>query len=187
MDSSPAQQVLTRPADGALAEAFAWELERALGQGGLSPAESAFVAQMREDCSDDEGADLTAVDLTALALDFWDFAGQRGGSAPQVRLVPAKGEAGRDLNLSALQIVQTDAPFLVDSVMGEVTEGGYVVLAMFHPVIEVGRDADGLRREDLPAQRESMIMVLIEPVGVERGDALVQGVLTCLSDVRGYS
>ena len=184
MDSSPAQQALTRPADSDLAEAFALQLERELGQDGLTSAEAAFIAQMREDCSDDEAANLTAGDLTALALDFWAFAGRRDGQGPQVRLVAAMGERGRDLNLNALQIVQSDAPFLVDSVMGEVTEGGYGVLAMFHPVVEVGRDADGSRLPDLPPHRESMIMVLIEPVGVERGDALVQGVLACLADVR---
>ncbi len=182
MDSASA--VLNRPADGDLAEAFARELEQELGRGGLSPAEAAFVAQMREDCSDDEAVSLTAADLTGLALDFWAFAEQRTGPDPQVRLVPAVGADGRDLNLMALQIVQDDAPFLVDSTMGEVTEGGFGVLAMFHPVVDVGRDADGRRRESASLRRESMIMVLIEPIGTDRAEALVQGVRSCLADVR---
>ena len=163
MDSSPAPQVTDRPPDGALAAAFARELEHALGAGGLSPAEAAFTSHMVEDCSDDEAAQLSAADLTTLALDFWTFAGTRAGSGPQVRIAPADGAGGRSLDLMALQIVQDDAPFLVDSVMGEVTEGGYVVKAMFHPVVEVSRDASGARRNDRPLHRESMILVLFEP------------------------
>ncbi len=184
MDSSPAPQVTDRPAEGALAAAFALELAQALNAGGLSPAEAAFTAHMVEDCSDDEAANLSAADLTALALDFWAFAATRSGPDPEIRVAQAEGAQGRTLDLMALQIVQDDAPFLVDSVMGEVTEGGYVVKAMFHPVVEVSRDASGARRNDRPLHRESMILVLFEPVGPERAEALVQGVQACLADVR---
>ena len=169
-------------ADTAL-EAFVRELETELGRDGLSPAETAFIAQLEEDLSSDDIAGLTPADMAALALDFWSFADQRSSAGPEVRLTPAKGADGRDLELQALQIVQHDAPFLVDSVMGEVTEGGFVVKAMFHPVVEVGRDAAGRRLEDGALRRESMIMVLIEPVGEARGEALVQGVRAVLADV----
>ncbi len=173
-----------RPSPDSLAAAFARELARELGRDGLSAAEDAFVAQMHEDCVGDEIAGVDPADLTAIALDFWSFGGRRTGVDPDVRLVDATGADGRELNLQALQIVQADAPFLVDSVMGEVTEGGYAVQAMFHPVVEVGRDADGQRHKGEPRRRESMIMVLIEPVGPERGEALVQGVMAALADVR---
>jgi glutamate dehydrogenase len=169
---------------GAPTDAFVRELEAELGQDGLSPCEAAFIAQLDEDLSSEDVEGLTPEDLAALALDFWRFADQRGGSGPDVRLTDARGAEGRDLELQALQILQDDAPFLVDSVMAEVTEGGFVVKAMFHPVVEVGRDASGQRRDGSPPRRESMIMVLIEPVGPGRGEALVQGVLTVLADVR---
>ena len=174
-----------RPAADAALEAFVRELETELGHDGLSAAETAFIDQLEEDLSSDDIAGLTPEDLAALALDFWRFAGQRAGAGPDVRLTAALGAGGRDLELLALQIVQDDAPFLVDSVMGEITEGGYVVKAMFHPVVDVGRDPDGrrLESEDGPLRRESMIMVLVEPVGADRAAALVQGVLAVLADV----
>jgi glutamate dehydrogenase len=171
------------PRDATL-EAFVRELRVELGRDGLSPAEAAFIAQLEEDLSSDDVAGLTAEDLAALALEFWRFAEQRSGDGPDVGLEAARGAGGRELGLQALQIVQTDAPFLVDSVMGEVTEGGFVVKAMFHPVVEVDRGPDGRRRDDgEDATRESMIMVLIEPVSPGRGEALVQSILGVLADV----
>jgi glutamate dehydrogenase len=166
-------------------EAFVRKLESELGRDGLSPAEASFIEQLEQDLSSDDIAGLTPEDVAALALEFWRFGEQRSGSGPDVRLTAARGAGGRELGLMALQIVQDDAPFLVDSVMGEVTEGGFVVKAMFHPLVDLGRDGDGRRIEDgqAPLRRESMIMVLIEPVGPGRGDALVQGVLAVLADV----
>src|SRR5262252_10024082 len=117
----------------ACAGAFARELEKVLGRDGLSPAEIAFIDQLKQDLASDDIAGLTPEDLAALALDFWSFAERREGDDPQVRLTAAIGAGGRDLDLCSMQIVQEDQPFLVDSVMGEATEGGYVVKAMFHP------------------------------------------------------
>ena len=40
---------------------------------------------------------------------------------------------------------------------------------MFHPVVEVGRDAKGKRIEDGgDPRRESMIQVLLDPIGEQR-------------------
>ena len=157
-------------------------LRRVLGHA-LTAGEAAFAAQMQEDWAADELDGLTSKDLAALAADFWAFAERRKGDAPQVRLAAAKGEGGRDLDLMALQIVQDDRPFLVDSVMGEITEAAYVVRAMFHPVVEVARTRAGLRTDRGRLQRESMILVLVEPVGRQRAQALVQGVQSVLADV----
>ena len=190
MDSAPGQERTSGsaeaapPSDAALAEAFARQLEHDLGGPGLGSAEAAFVLQMQEDCAGEDVEGLAAPDLARLAVDFWSFAERRHDDGPRVRVAPALGAEGRDLGLQVLQIVQDDAPFLVDSVMGEVNEGGYGVRAMFHPVVEVGRDAEGLRREGPPPRRESMIMVLIEPVGRDRTETLIQGVLAALADVR---
>ena len=70
-----------------------------------------------------------------------------------------------------LEIVQPDAPFLVDSVMGALSAGGYDVRAMFHPVAE-----DGLHRR-------SMILVLLGPVGEDRREALLGELERTLADV----
>jgi glutamate dehydrogenase len=164
-----------------LADAFAARLKAELGDGA---AETAFVRQMCEEFVEDEVAGLELSELTEIAHSFWSFAQHRTDSLPKIGLAPAMGGGGRTMSLQALSIVQDDSPFLVDSVMGEVTAGGHVVKAMFHPVVEVGRDAKGTRRAAAPLRRESMILVLIEPVAEERAQALLSGTRECLADVR---
>ena len=134
-------------------------LRAALGGDAETPAGKSFVAQIAADVGDDERALLSASDLAKAAADFWAFAARRTGDGPQVRLVDLKG-AGTDLQ--ALEVVQDDKPFLVDSVMGEVTEAGYGVRAMFHPVLQVPRDSSGRRKPDAPGRLESLILVLIQ-------------------------
>ena len=45
---------------------------------------------------------------------------------------------------TVLEIVSDDMPFLVDSVVMELTRGGYGTQLSIHPVIRVQRDADGV-------------------------------------------
>ncbi|HEX8232454.1 MAG TPA: NAD-glutamate dehydrogenase domain-containing protein, partial [Caulobacteraceae bacterium] len=170
----------------ALADAFANALKRELGRDGLSEAERAFIAQIHEDCAVDEISGLSAEDLAHLAREFWAFAEQRPEGEAKVRLIQGRGAAGGELGVSVLELIQDDAPFLVDSVMGEVAEGGFAVRTMFHPVIEVGRDASGrrLNADDDQPRRESMIQVLLAPLGPQRAEALVQGVRASVADVR---
>ena len=158
---------------------FKAALEAALGPDAATPAGSGFVRQLLQDIGADEVELLSPADAAAAAASFWTFAGKRAGPEPQVRLV----NVGTGEQLQALEVVQDDRPFLVDSVMGEVTEGGYRVRAMFHPVLEVGRDGSGRRKDGATARRESMILVLIDPVGHARAEALVQGVSASLHDV----
>jgi glutamate dehydrogenase len=158
---------------------YAAALETALGADAGTSSGQGFIAQIRHDIGTDEMELLSPKALAEAAAGFWDFASRRTGPGPQVRLV----DLGAEGELQALQVVQDDRPFLVDSVMGEVTEDGYRVRAMFHPVLDVGRDGSGRRKDGAAPRRESMILVLIEPVGPARGESLVQGVLATLGDV----
>jgi glutamate dehydrogenase len=170
-------------AEETLADAFAERLERELGRDGLSPAEAAFVAQMQRDCAGDDVEGFTPTDLAQVAADFWAFAARRQDDGPQVRIVPARGHRGRDLELQAVQILQDDAPFLVDSIMGEITDAGVRVRAMFHPVVDVGRDSRGGRSASAEPHPESMVLVLVEPLTPGRAEALAQAVRATLADV----
>ena len=178
MDSRSAPGGVAAVSSPTLSE-FKAALEAALGPDAASPAGSSFIRQVLHDVGPDEAELLSPADTAAAAASFWTFAARRPGPGPQVRLV----NVGDGTELQALQVVQDDRPFLVDSVMGEVTEGGYRVRAMFHPVLEVGRDGSGRRKDSAKVRRESMILVLIEPVGPARGEALVQGVTASLHDV----
>nr|MDQ2860155.1 NAD-glutamate dehydrogenase [Pseudomonadota bacterium] len=169
----------------ALTAAFAAAGE---GEGAeISQAQDAFLATVLEDFRPEELPGVGVGDLAAVLADFWRFgadatsAGAEGGS-PAVRLVRAKGANGRDLKLDVLEIVQPDAPFLVDSVMAEVGESGAGVKAMFHPIVDQGRvDQGGV---DLGRAPVSMIQVWLAPVGEERRAGLIDRLLTALSDVR---
>jgi glutamate dehydrogenase len=151
------------------------------GEADLAPAR-AFADQVAADAAPDELPELSSEELAANLADFWRFAERRRGRAPQIRVVPVIGEA--HAGLDRLEIVQDDAPFLVDSVMGEIAAQGLSVRAMFHPIVEVQRDRSGVRGATGSPKRESMIQVILDPVGSDREAALVQGVTETLADVR---
>ncbi|MBP7702179.1 MAG: NAD-glutamate dehydrogenase [Phenylobacterium sp.] len=146
---------------------------------GDAPDAAAFIAQAAEDAAPDELPELPGKALAALLADFWAFAATRKGEAPIIRLAPVEGAPA----LERLEIIQDDAPFLVDSVMGEIADQGLSVRAMFHPVVEVARDKQGARQADGPGARESMIQVILERVGADREGALVEGLRAALADV----
>ena len=145
-------------------------LDLALGAA-ASPAQGAFVGAVLEDFRPGELDGVTAGDLAEVLAGFWNFAKSHHGKAPAVRLIRARGAGDRDLMLDLLEIVQPDAPFLVDSVMGEVAESGAEVRAMFHPMVEEGRS--GI----------SLIQVWLAPVGEERRAGLIERVLAAVADV----
>ncbi|HEV7159020.1 MAG TPA: NAD-glutamate dehydrogenase [Caulobacteraceae bacterium] len=131
----------------------------------------AFLVRVMEDFRPTELPGVSLSDLACVLAAFWRFAEDRRAETPTVRLIRAEGEAGRDLGLDVLEIVQPDAPFLVDSVMGEVTEAGTEVRAMFHPIVEG------------EAGRTSMIEVWLAPVSEERRAGLIERVLAAMADV----
>ena len=85
---------------------------------------------------------------------------------------PRSEPTATPLDLDVLEIVQPDAPFLVDSVMGELADAGLEVRGMAHPV--VSRSA---------GRKTSMILALLAPVGEDRRAALLGGIKATLSDV----
>jgi len=153
----------------------------ALGDAPAKDAAKDFATQAAADAAPDELPELSNSELAQNLADFWRFGDRRRGRAPQVRIVPA---LGKKVALDRLEIVQDDAPFLVDSIMGEVADQGLSVRAMFHPMVEVRRDRAGVRGDTGAARRESMILVMLEPVGGDREQALLAGLQATLADVR---
>jgi len=168
----------------ALKRAFA----KALGRPGateLDKLEHSFLEQALDDYVADETPELSPEDFATVLADFWRFGEVReGGSGPLVRLRRAAGANGTTLNYEVLEIVQDDAPFLVDSVMGELGEQGVSVRAMFHPVLTLERFGQGLRRPHGATHRESTILVVTDPIAEDRRQAVLDGVGRSLADVR---
>ncbi len=150
----------TRP----LAQAFA----AALGSDADAQA-AEFLRQAAQDVRDDELPGVGADDLACVLAGFWRFArAADGGEAATLDLRPASGAGGRPLGVDLLYAVQADAPFLVDSLMGEVADMGLDVRAMFHPVVG-GR---------------STILVVLGEVGADRREAVLSRARETFADVR---
>ncbi|MBY0447339.1 MAG: NAD-glutamate dehydrogenase, partial [Hyphomonadaceae bacterium] len=76
-----------------------------------------------------------------------------------------------------------DRPFLVSSVMGEVSEQELSAAALVHPIVRVSRDSSGRRGSGDPSLAESYIQVQFGPLSPARRDALLTGVRETLEDV----
>ncbi|MFC3071227.1 NAD-glutamate dehydrogenase, partial [Phenylobacterium soli] len=153
----------------------------ALGEDPAKESARDFAGQAAADAAPDELPELSTPELAANLADFWRFGERRRGRGPTMRIVPAEG---RKAKLDRLEIVQDDAPFLVDSIMGEIADQGLSVRAMFHPIVEVARDRAGVRGATGTARRESMVQVILDPVGADREAALLAGLKATLADVR---
>jgi len=145
---------------------------RTLGRKRLDVAAHDFLDQAISDWRPDELPELSGEDLIANLTAAWTAASEAPlTEEPLIRLLPGRSVSGERLAMDLLIAVQTDKPFLVDSVMSEVGEEGLLVKAMFHPVISLhGRDT-------------SIIVVMMEPVGEDRREALLEGMASTLADV----
>src|SRR5580658_4247633 len=115
------------------------------------PDVDAFLKAIAADFRPEELPGVSVADIAVRAAALWTFAHAASGSEPAIRIGPALGADGRALGADLVEIVQPDAPFLVDSVMGELIAAGASILAMFHPVLET------------VGGRRSTIQVWIEP------------------------
>jgi glutamate dehydrogenase len=131
--------------------------------------------------------------LASLAAQAWSLLAVRTAGTPRIRLdppSPALGPRARRDD-SVLEIVNDDMPFLLDSVLGELSERGVEVRFVAHPVFSVMRDDAGRLLEFkgahsvAPALRESFIHLHVESIDEEERRAqIVAGLERVLADVR---
>ena len=90
----------------------------------------------------DDVATLRDADLAGQALAILDFAQTRKPGRALIRVYnPSSKDHGWDSDNTAIEIVNDDMPFLVDSVVAVLNSRGYGVRLLIHPVITVARDA----------------------------------------------
>ena len=136
------------------------------------PEADRFVAAFAAYYRGDELPGVSLADLAGQAAGLWAFAAATPAADTAIRIRPAAAADGRELGAELVEIVQPDAPFLVDSVMAELIEAGAGVLGMFHPLVKQG---DGLR---------SVIQVWVEPLGDDQAPHIEAGLRATLADVR---
>src|SRR5262245_40128263 len=131
--------------------------------------------------------------LAELAADAWSLLAVRKPGVPKIRLDGHAAPAGheRPHSESVLEIVNDDMPFLLDSVLAELTERGIDVRFVAHPVFSVERDQAGhltafKGMKPAPgALRESVIYLHVERIDDEaRRAEIVEGIEQVLADVR---
>jgi glutamate dehydrogenase len=132
-----------------------------------------------------------AASLAFLAEQAWEHVQRRTAGSADIRVVNPMMPDGREI--SVLEVLNDNMPFLFDSTMAELAEQGIEVTLVAHPIIAVERDAQGkLLRfygETLPegakGERESLIHFHIARLDAEADrQKLIDGLSKTLNDVR---
>ncbi|MCB1508649.1 MAG: NAD-glutamate dehydrogenase, partial [Hyphomicrobiaceae bacterium] len=134
-------------------------------------------------------------ELASVALDCYRQMADRVAGSAHVRVYnpTVPGDSGPLGDVTIVEIVNDNMPFLVDSAMGELQETGAELRVVLHPVLWVARNTDGHLTEvfgnDRPqgqdAIRESVIVFHIDRMeSVSDRDGLEERLAAVLSDVR---
>ena len=161
---------------------------------GLRDVPDSFAPSLFARVSAEDLVRYEARELADLAEAAWLFLQDRKPRAPKIRLESRSGPIGAETvkTVSILELINDDMPFLLDSVMGELTDQGVEVRLVLHPIFTIERDhAGGLIafRGDASAvgaaRRESFIQLHIERVEDRARQAqIVEGIERVLADVR---
>jgi glutamate dehydrogenase len=187
----------------ALQESFASDEERAARRlieqagsilRGLLDMPQSFAPLLFARVSPEDLVRYEARELAELAEAAWQFLQERRPGPPKIRFESRGGPIGaeRIKSVSIIEIINDDMPFLLDSIMGELTEQGVDVRFVLHPVFTVERDAAGSLaafRGEGPAvgaaRRESFIHIHVERIEDEARQArIVEGIEHAIGDVR---
>ena len=132
-----------------------------------------------------------APSLAFLAEQAWEHVQRRTAGSADIRVINPMMPDGREI--SVLEILNDNMPFLFDSTMAELAEQGIEVTLVTHPIIAVERDEQGkLLRfygETLPegakGERESLIHFHIARLDADADrQKLIEGLTKTLNDVR---
>jgi len=151
-----------------------------------------FVTQVFGDAVPEDVVHYQAAEIAEIADGTWRFLGERQPQTPKIRVGAPNSTLGQRLNdVSIVEILNDDMPFLVDSVMAELTEQGFDAHLVLHPRFTVERNARGALiapPASTPApslKRESLIQVHINRIDSEDvRNALVIALDNVLADVR---
>ncbi len=132
-----------------------------------------------------------ALSLAFLAEQAWEHVQQRTAGSADIRVVNPMMPDGREI--SVLEILNDNMPFLFDSTTAELAEQGIEVTLVAHPILAVERDDQGkllrFHGEPLPegakGTRESLIHLHITRLDADADrQKLIDGLTRSLSDVR---
>lgn len=157
---------------------------------------SKFAAALFREGAAEDLVTYSAAELAVIARDTFERMADRRSGQAFVRVFNPKPVSGDGVlsDVSAVEIVNDNMPFLVDSVMSELQGASVDLRLVLHPVLWVNRDANGHLTHvhgherpmgDETALRESVILFHVEQMdSVSDRDALEAGIHDVLADVR---
>ncbi len=93
--------------------------------------------------------------------------------------------AGAPREITVLEVINDNMPFLLDSTLAEIAEQGIEPALVAHPIIAVERDADGTFRKLGGARRESLLHIHLARIDdTATRDRLIEGLALVYRDVR---
>src|SRR5262245_4115761 len=145
-----------------------------------------FLIELFERAAPDDLMRCSPEELAGIGEQSWSFFLQRDAGAAKIAFRPAHPGA----STAVLEILNDDMPFLVDSVLGELSERAADIRLLVHPVFSVERDQagrlrrfQGLRKGD--GHRESFIHIHVAGADDEKERAdIVRALEEVLAGVR---
>src|SRR6476661_10038264 len=101
----------------------------------------AFAELLFDQTNSEDLVGYDAASLAFLAEQAWEHVQQRTAGNADIRVVNPTMPDGREI--SVLEILNDNMPFLFDSTMAELAEQGIEVTLVAHPIIAVERDDEG--------------------------------------------
>jgi glutamate dehydrogenase len=154
-------------------------------------APRAFAELLFDHTNIEDLATYDAASLAFLTEQAWEHVQQRTAGSADIRVINPMMPDGREI--SVLEVLNDNMPFLVDSTMAELAEQGIEVTLVAHPIIAVERDQQGklLRfygetlKEGVKGERESLIHFHIARLDADADrQKLIEGLAKTLNDVR---
>jgi glutamate dehydrogenase len=183
------QLAATNPPDSEQAKARS-EIERASAELSKRRGDSSggFVEHLFAHVVPEDIVRYQAEELAQFAERVWSFIQQRSPGTAKVACDTIQIDAATaPRNITLIEIVNDDMPFLVDSVMSEIAARRLDVRLVAHPIFGVKRDGGKLVSfgETAGAARESVIHVHIEPIeNAEQRADIVAAIERILGQVR---
>ena len=113
-------------------------------EGGGRDGAERFVRQFYDRVPPEDLLAESAEQLSGAALSFWKFAAARRAGEVKVRVFSPQADSdGWESPHSVVEVVADDMPFMLDSLLAELTERSVGVHLITHPVLALRRDSDG--------------------------------------------
>jgi glutamate dehydrogenase len=153
-----------------------------------------FASALFSHAAPDDLALLSDQALEVLAREAWVHVSRHTSGEHHVRVYNPEFADKNDPDITVVEIVNDDMPFLLDSTLNELNEHNCDIRLVVHPILTVGRDNSGQpvsftgeanRADAEGTARESLIHIHIERIDAEETRELIKaGVKRVLDDVR---